>query len=93
MITVGGAILMAIAMATIVKSQGVPAISDSYFEPNTDKLQQLPANIAVVQPTHFPEVSSKIKHVHVGDSLARTVGRNVTFRELMAEASIVNRDA
>ena len=86
MMTVGGAILMAIVMATVVKSQEVPTVSGSYFEPNTDKLQQLPANIAVVQPTHFPEASSKIKRVHNDESLARTVGRNVTFRELMAEA-------
>ncbi len=85
-LTVGGAIFILAAMTTVVKSQQSPAVSDSYFEPNADKLRQVPANLAVVQPTHFPDAIAKIKHAHDGDSLARTVGRNVTFRDLIAEA-------
>jgi uncharacterized protein (TIGR03435 family) len=86
MVALGGAILITAAIATVIKAQHTPSVNDSYFEPDKDKLKQLPANIAVVRPTHFPEASAKIKHVHDGDSLARTVGRNVTFRDLMAEA-------
>ena len=86
MVTAGGAILMVVASVTVVKSQPSAVVSDAYFAPDTDKLQAAPADIAVVQPTHFPQAAAKIKHVHNGDSLARTVGRNVTFRDLMAEA-------
>jgi uncharacterized protein (TIGR03435 family) len=85
-LTVGGAIFILAAMTTVVKSQQSSAVNDGYFEPNADKLQQVPANLAVVQPTHFQETPGKIKHVHDGDTLARTVGRNVTFRDLLAEA-------
>ena len=81
-----GTILFLVAMVTVVKSEQSSSICDSNFEPNADSLRQAPANIAVVQPTHFPEVAAKIKHIHDGDTLARTVGRNVTFRDLIAEA-------
>lgn len=81
------AILLTIAAATVAKSQISSDASDTYFEPKADRLQAAPGDLAVVRPTHFPEAPSKIKHVHgQDDSLARTVGRNVTFRELMAEA-------
>jgi len=82
----GSAIFILAAMATVVKSQQSAAVNDSFFEPNADKLQQVPANLAVVQPTHFTDAIGKIKHAYSGDSLARTVGRNVTFRDLIAEA-------
>ncbi|HEX4350086.1 MAG TPA: DUF3738 domain-containing protein, partial [Verrucomicrobiae bacterium] len=85
-LTIGGAIFILAAMTTVVKSQPSSAVNDGYFEPNADKLRQVSANLAVVQPTHFQETPGKIKHVYDGDSLARTVGRNVTFRDLMAEA-------
>jgi len=78
---------MAVAV-TVVKSQTAAlTVKDADFEPDKDKLRALPANIEVVQPTHFPQATAKIRHVHdEGDALARTVGRNVTFRDLMAEA-------
>jgi uncharacterized protein (TIGR03435 family) len=86
MVMLGSVMLLAVA-ATVVKSQTAASIvKDAAFEPDKDKLRALPANIEVVQPTHFPQAPAKIKHVQDGDSLARTVGRNVTFRDLMAEA-------
>ena len=85
-LTVGGAIFILATMTTVVESQPSSAVTDGYFEPNADELRQVPANLAVVQPTHFQETPGKIKHIYDGDSLARTVGRNVTFRDLMAEA-------
>ena len=87
MAVISGAILLAVAAVTVVKSQtaGV-TVKEAWFEPDADKLRVLPANIEVVQPTHFPDTAAKIRHVHDGESLARTVGRNVTFRDLMAEA-------
>lgn len=83
---VGGAILMTVAAATVAQQATSTAVNDGYFTPATDKLRQLPAGLNVVRPTHFPEAYGRIRHVYDGDSLARTVGRNVTFRELMAEA-------
>src|SRR5579859_5764717 len=86
MVTVGAAFLMVVAAATVVKSQETTKVRDEFFNPKSEKLQQAPPNVAVVQPTHFPDETGRIKHVHEGDSLARTVGRNVTFRDLIAEA-------
>jgi uncharacterized protein (TIGR03435 family) len=85
MVTIAGAIWMAVAGATVVNAQQ-PAVLDAYFEPKSDSLEGVPANIAVVQPTHFPDQAGKIKHIHKNDKLTRTVGRNVTFRDLIAEA-------
>jgi uncharacterized protein (TIGR03435 family) len=84
--TVGIAILAAVAVAMVVKHQ-FPQVKDSYFDPDTDKLRQLPANLAVVRPTHFPKSSAKMRHVHENsESVTRTLGRNVPLRDAIAEA-------
>ena len=82
-VTVGIAILAVVAVALVVKHQSV---KDSYFDPDTDKLWQLPANLTVVRPTHFPKLSAQIRHVQNGDSGARMLGRNVPLRDVIAEA-------
>ena len=66
-----------------------PRSATAISEPSADKLQQAPAKSSPWSSrTHFPEAHGKIKHTHDGDvmALVRTVGRNVTFRELIAEA-------
>lgn len=83
-ITIGIAILAVAAMAMVTRNH---AVKDSYFEPDTDKLHQAPANILVVRPTRFPNAPGKVNHYHEGDNLARTVGRNVSFQRMMAEAN------
>lgn len=84
-VTVATAILIALTTAMTGKSQ-VSTAKDADFEPKSETLEHAPGNIAVVQPTHFPQAAGKIKHQHSGDTLTRTVGRNVTFRDLIAEA-------
>lgn len=82
-ITVGIVILAVAAMAMMTGHQ---AVKDAYFEPDTDKLRQVPANLLVIQPTRFPRSHGKVRHYHENDRLARTVGRNVSFQAMMAEA-------
>jgi uncharacterized protein (TIGR03435 family) len=84
-VTVGVAILAALAVATAVKSQSHQT-DDSYFNPDADSLRQVPANLVVLRPTHFSDSYAKISHYHENDSLARTVGRDVTLRQAIAEA-------
>jgi uncharacterized protein (TIGR03435 family) len=78
--------LLTVAAAAIVKLETGPSVKNSYFEPDSDKLRQVPSGIVVVRETHFPNTYGKVRNVHEGDSLARTVGHDVTLRELMAEA-------
>jgi uncharacterized protein (TIGR03435 family) len=86
-VTVGIAILMVVAVAMVVKWQ-FPQVKDSFFDPDTDKLRLLPANLVVVRPTHFPHSTSKIRHVHDddGEPITRTLGRDVSLRDAIAEA-------
>lgn len=77
---------MAVAAAAMVIENPFARVKDSYFEPDTDQLRKVPANLLVVRPTHFPRDYAKVSHYHNGDSLARTVGRNVSFQRMMAEA-------
>lgn len=85
-VMVGGAILMTVAVATVVKLQWFPAVREAYFQADADKLRQVPAGIVVLCPTHFPTSFARIGHVRDGESLVRTVGCNVPFRDLIAEA-------
>jgi uncharacterized protein (TIGR03435 family) len=87
---IAGATLLATAMMAMVVEGQTAQVNDSYFDPDTDSLRQVPADLVVVRPTHFPQAEDKIRHYHVDDSLARTVGRNVSFREMMAEANDCN---
>lgn len=82
-ITIGIAVLAVAAVAMMAGRQAVKAV---YFEPDTDKLRHVPANLLVIQPTRFPHEHGKIRHYHEGENLARTVGRNVSFQAMMAEA-------
>ena len=84
-VTAGGAILV-VALAAVVKLHS-PAVKDAYFDPDTDKLRLLPANLVFVRPTHFPHFSAKQRHVHENsESITRTLGRNVPLRDAIAEA-------
>lgn len=78
-----------LALAAIALTAGAePTVKDSYFDPDTDKLRELPASLAVVRSTHFPENTPKIRHIHGedGNSITRTLGRNVSLRETIGEA-------
>ncbi len=74
------------ALAAAVKHAETTSPKDSWFTVNSDGLRQLPAGLVVLRPTRLANDGMKIRHVHDGDSLARTAGRDVTLRDLMAEA-------
>jgi uncharacterized protein (TIGR03435 family) len=61
-------------------------INDSWFDSDTEELRLLPANLAVLRPTHSSNDYAKIRHYDRNDSLARTLGRNVTLQQAIAEA-------
>ena len=82
-IAAGIAIVAAAALAMVTGHQ---TVKNAYFEPDTDKLRHVPANLLVIRPTRFPDTYGKIRHYHEGDNLARTVGRNASFQAMMAEA-------
>ncbi|HXS68127.1 MAG TPA: hypothetical protein VN761_04745, partial [Candidatus Polarisedimenticolia bacterium] len=84
-VTVGILTLAAIALAIAAEK---PAVKDSYFDPDVDKLRDLPANLVVLRQTHFPDKTPKIRHIHDEDEgpVTRMLGRNVSLRETIGEA-------
>ena len=85
-IVAGITILAAVAVAIIIKQQ-FPTVKDSYFKPDFDNLRHVPSGIVAVRPTQSKEsIGDPIRNVFEKDSLTRAVGRNVTLRDLIAEA-------
>jgi uncharacterized protein (TIGR03435 family) len=79
-------ILLAVA-AMVVKGQFFSTVKDAYFQASSDHLRQVPADLVVVRPSHFPpSTQDRIRHIHAEDDVVRTVGHNVSFRDMMAEA-------
>ena len=86
-VTVGGALLMAVAAAAVVKLNYFPTVKEAYFKPDFDNLRTVPAGIVAVRPTHTTHsTGDPIRNMIEHDSLVRAVGRDVTLRDLMAEA-------
>jgi hypothetical protein len=85
-VTVGIAIL-AILAAVIAVQARTPQVKDASFDPDTDKLRLLPANLVVVRATHFPAGTPKVRRIqdHDGEILTRTLGRNVSLQDVIAE--------
>jgi hypothetical protein len=63
---------VAVAAVAMVIGNPFSRVKDSYFEPDKDKLRQVPANLLVVRPTHFPHQYGKKRHYYEDDELART---------------------
>ncbi len=86
LMTASMAILLVVA-AMVVKGQFFSTVRDAYFLAITDKLRLVPANLVVVRLSHFPPSDhDRIRHVHANDHVVRTVGHNVSLRDMMAEA-------
>jgi uncharacterized protein (TIGR03435 family) len=79
----GVAIFAALTVAMGAKGQ-TDQIKESSFDPSN--LKHAPANLAVVRTTQFPDVYGKIAERDKRGSLTRASGRDVTLRDLMAEA-------
>ncbi|HEY1661284.1 MAG TPA: TIGR03435 family protein [Verrucomicrobiae bacterium] len=84
-LAIGIAICASVVVGMVVKYQ-FPHVKDSYFDPDKDKLRQLPANLDMMRPTHFPHSLAKVRHIHGEDSIIRTLGRNASLRQAIAEA-------
>jgi hypothetical protein len=84
-ITTGFALVAALAVAPDVKCQS-SHIKNSWFDSGTDELRQLPADLVILQPTHHDDDYAKIRHYQESNYLARTLGRNVTLRQVIGEA-------
>jgi uncharacterized protein (TIGR03435 family) len=83
----GVAIVMAVAAAMVVKLHYFPAVKEVYFRPDFDNLRNVPAGVVSLRPTHTTrEIGDPIRNLEEGGSLVRAVGRDVTFRNLIAEA-------
>ena len=76
--------------AVAVKWIFFPSIKETYFTMNDRSLQQAPAGLVVVRPTHFaksPRTGIMSASATVsGKRIWRIMGRDVTFKELMAVA-------
>ena len=53
-----GILVLAAALTGIAVKHLSSKVKDSYFDPATDKLRLLPANLVVVRPTHFPDAGN-----------------------------------
>lgn len=85
-------LVLVLAGAVIaVKMLFFPSVSDRYFVLNPRRLQNVPAGLVVVRPTHFagptqrPSARSGIAYANVKHA-TWMVGRNVSFQQLMATA-------
>ena len=84
---IAGIVLLAAVATGVVIHLGAQ-VKDSYFDPDTDKLRQLPADLVVVRPTHFPNYSAKISTIEdsKGKSAERLLGRNVSLPDVIGAA-------
>lgn len=83
-VAAGIAVAAIIAVAMAMKH---PTVKDSCFDPDTDKLRQLPKGLVVVRLSHFPKNSAKMRELHEdSSSVTRALGRNVPLRIAIAEA-------
>lgn len=81
----GGLVLVAAVL--MARQHFSTTVRESYFEPDGDKLRQVPAGITVLRPTRFPLSFGRIRHIRNShDEMTASVGRNATLRQVMAEA-------
>jgi uncharacterized protein (TIGR03435 family) len=83
-ITAGVAVLAALAAAMAVEHQS-GQIKDSYFA-DPSNVRQLPTGLIALRPTHFANTYGKVRDYHENDTLTRTVGRDASVRQIIAEA-------
>jgi uncharacterized protein (TIGR03435 family) len=90
MVTTGVAAVLLVAMAVAVKLVFFPSVNDKFFVINPTRLQQAPAGLVIVRPTHFPGSPKKTSPPGMMQTTVKgaqwMVGRNVTFQQLIATA-------
>ena len=88
-VAVGIAGLLVLTSATVVTLIYSPPVKQAYFYPDFDNLKQVPAGIVAIQRTRMANSvgdGDPIRNLIEDGPLLRAVGRNVTFRDLIAEA-------
>jgi uncharacterized protein (TIGR03435 family) len=89
-ISITSVLAVMVGVAVMVKLIWFPGVKESYFTTNVQMLRQVPTGLVAVRPTHFPTKARKgvmTDSVMVaGKPVRRMMGRNVTFRELIAAA-------
>src|SRR5438132_8614150 len=81
------AITALISIAIAIKLIWFPSVKEAWFQANGQRLRQVPSNLVIVRPTHFPKVRTNtlVSTRGKGDGMWMS-GRNVTFKQLMASA-------
>jgi len=89
-VVVGVTALLLVAAVVGVKLLFFPSLKDAYFVLNERSMSQAPTGIVMVRETHFPKsVRKGINGMSMqigGKRVQRFVGRNATFKELVAFA-------
>jgi uncharacterized protein (TIGR03435 family) len=84
------AVLLLVAAAVIIKLVFFPSIKDVWFTMNRRSLQQVPANLVVIRPTHFAGSPRKGIFYAIsqqnGSNVQRMMGRNVPLLDVIAAA-------
>src|SRR5581483_10316502 len=78
------AALVLIAAVVAVKMIWFPSVNNAWFQPDRQKLRQVPAGKVIVRRTQFPAASQSGQMALVNNK--RLVGRNVAFKNMMATA-------
>jgi len=82
--------VVVLAAIVAVKLVFFPSVKDAYFTMNNRSLLMVPANLVVIRPTHFAKSPRKglfyANSQRNGQNVQRMMGRDVTFRDLIAAA-------
>lgn len=88
--TLAGMLLLALIAVAVMKLWLFPSIKDAYFAMDARSLQQVPAGLVVVRPTHFPYLRRNgilyARSPQDGGNGPRMMGRNVPLRDVIAAA-------
>jgi uncharacterized protein (TIGR03435 family) len=79
------AILLVVGIGVAVKMIWFPTIKDAWFQ-NPRQLRLAPRGLFVMRPTHFPKAPTNEIFFARSAGGERTVGRNLTFQQLIAMA-------
>jgi len=88
-------VLVLVAGVVAVKMIFFPSINDKFFQTNSARLRQAPANVVIVRPTHFANSAKRSSPENqFGNASVKgaqwMVGINVTFQNLIATAYSYN---
>jgi len=86
----GAAAVILIAAAVTVKIFSLSSVKDAWFQPNQQRLRQVPKDWVVVRPTHFPKSPINAMTFARVNGTFRMAGRNVTFQRLISVAYSYN---